>query len=192
MVTRETSLRSKVIRLAHQKPELRAHLLPLLKTAKVFHSDKALQTYLTEHPGADKGNHSVDTKTPPPIPDAAKAKSKSTPPPIPEAAKKPKSTPPPIPEAAKKVKAEPPPIPKPEGKSLKTEEGMKEYVKNYMEYAKTHPPSPENEKFMAEIQKHIDKDFFKKKKTGATRSRLIRLAHSTPTHRSFVLSLLED
>lgn len=47
------TLRSKVIRLAHAKPELRAHLLPLLKEAGVLqdyarHARSALETHKRE------------------------------------------------------------------------------------------------------------------------------------------------
>jgi hypothetical protein len=78
----DTTLRLKLIRLAHTKPELRSHLLPLLnnrpveqvarhlesprqsqdKNAKVFNTDEALQKYLKEHPDADKSKHSIKTK----------------------------------------------------------------------------------------------------------------------------------
>lgn len=54
------TLRSKIIRLAHQKPELRFALLPLIqKSAKEFATEKALGDYLHEHPDADKSKHSV-------------------------------------------------------------------------------------------------------------------------------------
>lgn len=54
-----TTLRSKVIRLAHQTPSLRAHLLPLLKMAEKFDTQDAMDKYLKDHPGANKSNHSV-------------------------------------------------------------------------------------------------------------------------------------
>lgn len=55
------SLRAETIRLAHQHPELRAHLLPLLvdRVAKEFPSAEALKEYLKEHPNADPANHTV-------------------------------------------------------------------------------------------------------------------------------------
>ena len=40
----EKSLRSKVIRLAHQKPELREHLLPLVKDAGLGTASKSEDT----------------------------------------------------------------------------------------------------------------------------------------------------
>lgn len=59
-----SDLRTKVIKLAHQNPELRPVLLPLLregmdKTAMEFKSKEALEAYLKAHPKADKNNHSV-------------------------------------------------------------------------------------------------------------------------------------
>ena len=54
-----TTLRSKIIHLAHQTPSLRAHLLPLLKTAEEFDTQDAMDKYLKKHPGANKSNHSV-------------------------------------------------------------------------------------------------------------------------------------
>lgn len=57
-----SNLRSSLIRLAHQKPELRATLLPLLKTAMEFETEDALKKYLDEHPDADKSKHSVKKK----------------------------------------------------------------------------------------------------------------------------------
>jgi hypothetical protein len=57
------SLRSKVIHLAHEAPELRGLLLPLLKTAEAFPTEKALQKYLEEHPKADRSKHTVEKKT---------------------------------------------------------------------------------------------------------------------------------
>ena len=52
-------LRKKLIKLAHEHPEMREHLLPLLKQAMEFPTQDALDTYLKAHPGADKSNHSV-------------------------------------------------------------------------------------------------------------------------------------
>lgn len=52
--------RTAVLKLAHEVPELRKHLMPILsKTAMEFDTEKALKKYLKEHPGADKSNHSV-------------------------------------------------------------------------------------------------------------------------------------
>jgi len=52
-------LRNKVIRLAHEMPELRRHLVPLLRLAKVFPTEDALDKYLKDHPGADKSKHTL-------------------------------------------------------------------------------------------------------------------------------------
>lgn len=49
----------KIIRLAHQNPELRAELLPMLKQGMEFASPEALKKYLDEHPDADKSKHTV-------------------------------------------------------------------------------------------------------------------------------------
>jgi hypothetical protein len=54
-----SDLRSNLIRLAYQQPELRKDLLPLLRQAMEFDSKEALSKYLSEHPKADKSNHSV-------------------------------------------------------------------------------------------------------------------------------------
>jgi hypothetical protein len=56
------SLRSATIRVAYSNPDLRPHLLSVLKEARVFPSEKALQTYLKQHPKADRSRHSVDEK----------------------------------------------------------------------------------------------------------------------------------
>jgi hypothetical protein len=55
------NMRSKVIKLAHDVPELRKHLVPLLRTAMEFDTPEALKKYLDDHPAADKSNHSVNT-----------------------------------------------------------------------------------------------------------------------------------
>lgn len=61
----EAALRAKVIKLAHENPELRQHLVPLLrkeaasKTAMEFDTPEALKKYLHEHPDADKSKHTV-------------------------------------------------------------------------------------------------------------------------------------
>ncbi len=59
-----SDLRTKVIKLAHQNPELRPALLPLLregmdKTATEFKSKEALEAYLKAHPKADRNKHKV-------------------------------------------------------------------------------------------------------------------------------------
>lgn len=55
-----SDIRSGIIRLAHARPDLRPHLLPLLtKEAKEFPTQKALDTYLKKHPKADKSKHKV-------------------------------------------------------------------------------------------------------------------------------------
>jgi hypothetical protein len=67
-----SSLRSRIIRLATVKPELRPHLLPLLQSNGVFAAnrpakvaitewptEKARRDYLNEHPNADERNHVV-------------------------------------------------------------------------------------------------------------------------------------
>lgn len=59
-----SDLRTKVIKLAHQNPELRPVLLPLLreaadKTATEFSSKEALEKYLKDHPKADRNKHKV-------------------------------------------------------------------------------------------------------------------------------------
>lgn len=51
------SLRSDTIRLAYQRPTLRAALLPVL--AREFPNTNALHDYLDEHPDADKSKHWV-------------------------------------------------------------------------------------------------------------------------------------
>lgn len=53
------SLRTDIIKLATDHPELRVHLLPLLKQAMEFDTPEAMQSYLKAHPGADKSNHTV-------------------------------------------------------------------------------------------------------------------------------------
>jgi len=53
------NLRSKIIKLAHSKPELRPYLLPILKQATDFPTQEALDKYLKDHPGADKSKHKV-------------------------------------------------------------------------------------------------------------------------------------
>lgn len=49
-----------MVRLAHEVPDARPYLLPLiLKEAKEFSTEGALKTYLKDHPGADKSKHWV-------------------------------------------------------------------------------------------------------------------------------------
>jgi hypothetical protein len=43
------NLRSKLIRLAHGNPDLRLHLLPLIKKAEMFNTEEALKKYLKDH-----------------------------------------------------------------------------------------------------------------------------------------------
>jgi hypothetical protein len=58
------NLRDKLIRLAHEVPELRKHLVPILqKTAIEFYTEEALQKYLKEHPKADPKKHHVAPST---------------------------------------------------------------------------------------------------------------------------------
>jgi hypothetical protein len=52
-------LLKQTIRLAHQNPELRVHLLPLIKQAMEFDTQNALDKYLKDHPKANKSNHTV-------------------------------------------------------------------------------------------------------------------------------------
>ena len=55
-----SSLREAVIRLASENPELRKHLIPLLrKTAMDFDTPEAMKKYLDEHPDADRSKHKV-------------------------------------------------------------------------------------------------------------------------------------
>ncbi|MFA6234138.1 MAG: hypothetical protein WC824_08130, partial [Bacteroidota bacterium] len=59
------ALRERVLKLAHEVPELRKHLVPILrKTAMEFDTPEALKKYLDEHPGADRSNHTVKHKAP--------------------------------------------------------------------------------------------------------------------------------
>lgn len=55
-------LRQTLIRMAYTDSGLKPYLLPLLKTAKVFPTQKALDSYLDEHPNAKPSSHSVETK----------------------------------------------------------------------------------------------------------------------------------
>lgn len=52
-------LRKKLIRLAHENPELRGVLLPLLKEGMEHPTDDAREKYLKDHPNANPKNHSV-------------------------------------------------------------------------------------------------------------------------------------
>jgi len=49
----------KLIRVAHDNPETRADLLPIIKEAMEHNSPEALKKYLHEHPKADKSKHTV-------------------------------------------------------------------------------------------------------------------------------------
>lgn len=65
----DAALRSGLIRLAHSRRDLRATILPMLaesRMAKEFDTQKGLDTYLKEHPNADKSKHSIkkDEKKP--------------------------------------------------------------------------------------------------------------------------------
>lgn len=53
----QMSLRSDTIRLAYERPALRAALLPII--AKEFPTPEALKDYLADHPNADPKNHTV-------------------------------------------------------------------------------------------------------------------------------------
>ena len=55
----DKTLRSKLIRLASEKPELRPQILPLLRLAMEHPSEEARKQYLQEHSGADPKNHTV-------------------------------------------------------------------------------------------------------------------------------------
>ena len=55
----DTELRQDLVRLATSNPELRKHLVPLLKQATEFDSPEALKKYLHEHPDADRSKHTV-------------------------------------------------------------------------------------------------------------------------------------
>ena len=48
-----------LIRVAHENPETRATLLPIIKKAMEFDTPEALKKYLHDHPGADPKNHTV-------------------------------------------------------------------------------------------------------------------------------------
>jgi hypothetical protein len=57
----DVTLRAGLIRLAHSRPDLRPHLLPLVtdRVAMEFDSQDALDRYLKDHPKADKSRHKV-------------------------------------------------------------------------------------------------------------------------------------
>lgn len=58
-----SSFRTELIRLAHTRPTLRPHLLPLLtRVGREFSTDDALKSYLKDHPDADPKNHWVKGK----------------------------------------------------------------------------------------------------------------------------------
>lgn len=54
-----TTLRTRVIKLAHEHPEFRGDLLPTLRVAMEFPTEEARKEYLKEHPGADPSLHTV-------------------------------------------------------------------------------------------------------------------------------------
>ena len=53
------TLRGKLIRLAHENPELREHLLPIIKEAMDFPSEDAWKAYKEKHPGAERADHNI-------------------------------------------------------------------------------------------------------------------------------------
>lgn len=55
------TLRTRLIRLAHARPDLRPHLLPIVtdRVAMEFDTQEAMDKYLKEHPKADKSKHKV-------------------------------------------------------------------------------------------------------------------------------------
>jgi len=55
-----SDFRAQTIRLAYENPELREHLLPLLKEGKAFSSQGQLDEYMKDHPNADPKNHKVE------------------------------------------------------------------------------------------------------------------------------------
>ena len=55
-----STLRTKIIRLAHAEPEMRRHLVPLLRQGMEHATEKAKKKYLKEHPDADPSNHTVN------------------------------------------------------------------------------------------------------------------------------------
>jgi transposase len=59
-----SDLRKQVIKLAHDVPELRVHLVPMLREAMEFDTPEALKKYLKEHPDADKSKHHVKKDSP--------------------------------------------------------------------------------------------------------------------------------
>jgi len=54
------TLYTRLVRLAHEVPTTRGDLVPLLRRARQFNTDKALQDYLKDHPGADPDKHWVE------------------------------------------------------------------------------------------------------------------------------------
>mgnify|MGYP000048793915 CR=1 FL=1 len=55
-------LLAQLVRIAHANPSARGRILPLVKKAKEFSTEKELESYLKDHPNADRANHSVKTK----------------------------------------------------------------------------------------------------------------------------------
>jgi hypothetical protein len=105
------SLRSDLIALAFEMPELRRDIVPLLRahaarTAKTFSTERALEKYFQKHPNADKTKHKVaPKKNHPGAPDESGEKRPKGPEEIP-GAKRPKG-PEEIPGAKKPKQEEP-------------------------------------------------------------------------------------
>ena len=61
----DAALRSRLIRLAHARPDLRPTILPLVtnKVAMEFQTQEALDKYLKDHPKADKSKHKVKSES---------------------------------------------------------------------------------------------------------------------------------
>ena len=60
----DTTLRAGLIRLAHNRPDLRSHILPLVtdRVAMEHATQDALDQYLKDHPRADKSKHKVKSE----------------------------------------------------------------------------------------------------------------------------------
>ena len=98
-------LLEKIIRLAHEVPETRIYLVPLIRWAKDFGTPEALEKYLKEHPDADKTKHKVKKPTLKWMPVKPKTEEKSTKPKA--EPKPPKSKEPSVEESLAKAKALP-------------------------------------------------------------------------------------
>ena len=55
-------LLARLVRIAHANPSSRDRILPLIRRAKEFSTEKELESYLKDHPNADRSNHSVKQK----------------------------------------------------------------------------------------------------------------------------------